>query len=204
MAELSAGSSASDAAAEAQGYQIGSGAPPPASKTAAGGGGTSAELAAKYAAATAAAIAAGPHALVPSWSDASMLSSLLPRLELRGCTPIGPRSSRFELNLGQQIAHPSSIDWEVSVIRPPAPWSRRGSPSALYPAAENWRVVQGLAMGGRSGGGVSGKGVGVPARSRRPPLDFRLYTLHQSDAEWLTLGQKEGQLLEAESRVGEG
>lgn len=32
-------------------------------------------------------------------------------------------------------------------------------------------------------------------------LKFRLYTLHTSDAEWLTLGQREGELMEGEVQV---
>ncbi|CAM9717041.1 unnamed protein product, partial [Discosporangium mesarthrocarpum] len=74
----------------------------------------------------------------------------LPQIELRGCTPIGKDSSRYEINLGQQLAHPSSIEWGASL--------------GLLPC----------------------------------PLEYRLYTLHGADAEWLTLGHKEGVLWEAD------
>lgn len=161
----------------------------------------------KLAAATAAAIAAGPSAIVPSASEvvaAGMMSgglpaAALPRLELRGCTPIGPKSSRFEINLGQQIAHPSSLEWEVSLVRPAAQWVRRASHSSMLPGsgrvggrggADNWRGLERKVAGVGAGVGAGGAG--------KTPLDFRLYTLHTSDAEWLTLGHKDGQLKEAE------
>lgn len=151
------------------------------------------DTSATFAAATAAAIAAGPSALVASVSDMSTLPppAPLPRLELRGCTPtggVGDKSSRFEINLGQQIRDPSSLEWEVTLVRPVTHWLRRGSPCSGF-GTDSWRVVHGV----RGSGARGGRG--------GAPLQFRLYTLHRSDAEWLTLGRQGGQLMEAETQV---
>lgn len=150
------------------------------------------------AAATAAAIAAGPLALGSSASDASAggRGTPLPLLEVRGCTPIGPKSSRFEINLGQQLAHPSSLEWQVSLMWPAVQRVRRGSqPSSLLGGGD----------GSGGGGGSTGRRMGPGAGgtgAANPPLKFRLYTLHTSDAKWLTLGgQREGQLAEGGSQV---
>lgn len=51
-----------------------------------------------------------------------------------------------------------------------------------------------------SGTGSLG-GAGTAARPARPALDFHLQTLNQSDAEWLTLGKKEGQLFDGDVEV---
>lgn len=48
-------------------------------------------------------------------------------------------------------------------------------------------------------GGGSWKGLGG-----KTPLHFCLSTLNDADAEWLTLGCKEGQLMEADVQVGRG
>lgn len=152
---------------------------------------SAADVSSAIAAATAAAIAAGPLPLGSSTSEATTASPL-PLLEVRGCTPIGRKSSRFEINLGQQLAHPSSLEWQVSLVWPAAQRMRRGSySSSLLGAGDNRRILS-------SGGGA---GVGVES-SAKPALKFRLYTLHKSDAEWLTLGgQREGQLLEGGVQV---
>lgn len=156
--------------------------------------------------ATAAAIAAGPLALGATSSDASMgkaTAPALPLLEVRGCTPIDPKSSRFEINLGQQLAHASSLEWQVSLMWPVAQRVRRASYSSLLSTVEG-------------GGGNSGRrivsGAGVPlkggaaaaaaAAALKPALKFQLYTLHKSDAKWLTLGgRREGELVEGEIQV---
>lgn len=153
---------------------------------------SAADVSSAIAAATAAAIAAGPLPLGSSTSEATSASPL-PLLEVRGCTPIGRKSSRFEINLGQQLAHPSSLEWQVSLVWPAAQRMRRGSySSSLLGGGDNRRILS-------SGGGAAG--VGVEA-SAKPALRFRLYTLHKSDAEWLTLGgQREGQLLEGGVQV---
>lgn len=96
-------------------------------------------------------------------------------------------SSRFKINLGQQVTLPSSLEWEISLVRPRTHWFRRGSPSVL--TGESWRLVQGI------------RGSGMRRTCGRVPVDYRLRTLHTSDAEWLTLGRKEGQLMEAEVEV---
>lgn len=152
---------------------------------------SAADVKSAIAAATAAAIAAGPLPLGSSTSEATTASPL-PLLEVRGCTPIGRKSSRFEINLGQQLAHPSSLEWQVSLVWPAAQRMRRGSySSSLLGSGDNRRMLS-------SGGGA---GVGVEA-SAKPALRFRLDTLHKSDAEWLTLGGKrEGQLLEGGVQV---
>lgn len=49
-------------------------------------------------------------------------------------------------------------------------------------------------MGGGGWRGLGGK----------TPLHFCLSTLNDADAEWLTLGCKEGQLMEADVQVGRG
>lgn len=155
------------------------------------------------AAATAAAIAAGPLALRSSASDASGGGSgaPLPLLEVRGCTPIGPKSSRFEINLGQQLAHPSSLEWQVSLMWPAIQRVRRASQSSsLLGGGDGSGGVVGSRRMGPGGSGAGRGGATVAAKS---PLKFRLYTLHTSDAKWLTLGgQREGQLLEGGSEVG--
>lgn len=182
------------------------------------------------AAATAAAIAAGPLKLGASASDfeGSGTGAALPLLEMRGCTPIGNKSSRFEINLGQQLAHLSSLEWQVSLMWPAARRVRRASHSpSLLGAAGDGAGVGGVSSGsGSGGGGGVGGGGGSSSNSRRtvsggggssgrggvaaaaaapavkPVLVFRLYTLHTSDAEWLTLGgQREGELVEGEVRV---
>lgn len=169
-----------------------------------GGGYSSSAIAA----ATAAAIAAGPLALGSSASDASAGGSgvPLPLLEVRGCTPIGPKSSRFEINLGQQLAHPSSLEWQVSLMWPAVQRVRRGSqPSSLLGGGGGDGGGGSRRMG--SGAGGTGRGAAAAAAAAaaavaKPPLKFRLYTLHTSDAKWLTLGgQREGQLLEGGSQV---
>lgn len=153
----------------------------------------SADAVSSIAAATAAAIAAGPLSLVASASEAAAAAPL-PLLEVRGCTPIGPRSSRFEINVGQQLAQASSYEWHVVLIAPAAHRVRRGShSSSLSGSGDSRRVVSG-------GGGGAVAGVDGAAR---PALKFRLYTLHKSDAEWLTLGQREGQLMRGGEQVSE-
>ena len=157
------------------------------------------------AAATAAAIAAGPLALGSSASDASAgggSGAPLPLLEVRGCTPIGPKSSRFEINLGQQLAHPSSLEWQVSLMWPAIQRVRRGSQSSSLLGGGDGtggsRRMGGSAAGGTGRGGAAAAAAAVA----KPPLKFRLYTLHTSDAKWLTLGgQREGQLSEGGSQV---
>lgn len=144
------------------------------------------------AAATAAAIAAGPTSLIVSASEAA--AAPLPFLEVRGCTPIGPKSSRFEINLGQQLVHPSSLEWLVSFVGPAVQRVRRGShSSSLLSSGDSRRALSGsVGVGVGSGGGGT---VGGADGSGKPTLQFRLYTLHRSDAEWLTLGQREGHLM---------
>ncbi|KAG5179043.1 hypothetical protein JKP88DRAFT_350052 [Tribonema minus] len=44
-------------------------------------------------------------------ADAAALSVL----ELRGCTPIAADATRYEINVGQQLVNPSSMEWETDV-----------------------------------------------------------------------------------------
>lgn len=90
------------------------------------------------------------------------------------------------------------------------PWARRGNPSSLYPATtDKWRVVH-QGIGGAGGGVGGGKGslsestgaAGPQApRQAATALDFRVRTQHHWDAEWLTLGNKEGQLFDGDVQV---
>lgn len=193
---------------------------PPSSGTAAAAesAGVSSSSSSAIAAATAAAIAAGPLKLGASASDASEgsgqgASPPLPLLEVRGCTPIGQTGSRFEINLGQQLAHSSSLEWQVSLMWPATRRVRRVShSSSLLGAAGDGAGVGGISSGGGSssrrivsgGGGSSGRGgvTAAVAAAVKPILKFQLYTLHTSDAEWLTLGgQREGELTEGGVQV---
>lgn len=188
--------------------------PPPSyamAATARGSGSPSPSSSSAIALATAAAIAAGPLALGASSAAAGNTVSVggggggaiaapLPLLEVRGCTPIGLKSNRFEINLGQQLAHPSSLEWPVFLMWPAAHRLRRGSnSSSMY--------GDGGGGGGGSGGrrivsGGGGLGKGPTAGVGKAAIKFKLYTLHTSDAEWLTLGgPREGQLREGGCQV---
>lgn len=85
----------------------------------------------------------------------------------------------------------------MSLIGPAAQRVRRGSySSSLLGSGDSRRISSSGSSGGGSRSGIDGE------RGATPPLKFRLYTLHSSDAEWLTLGgQREGQLLEGEVQV---
>ncbi|CAM9517424.1 unnamed protein product, partial [Pylaiella littoralis] len=124
-------------------------------------GASSSSSSSAIAAATAAAIAAGPLKLGASASDfeGSGTGAALPLLEMRGCTPIGNKSSRFEINLGQQLAHLSSLEWQVSLMWPAARRVRRASHSpSLLGAAGDGAGVGGISSGSSSGGGGGGGG----------------------------------------------
>ncbi len=81
--------------------------------------------------------------------------SLLPVLDLGGCTPASRDASIFDINLGQQVVQPDGYcgQWELSLIAPP---SNMGN------------------------------------------VTFKLRLLHDSDAEWLTLGTNSGVLVPGE------
>lgn len=154
------------------------------------------EAAASIAAATAAAIAAGPLSLVASASEAAAIIPMA-CLEVRGCTPVGSTASLFEINLGQQLVCLSSLEWPISLMGPPVQRVRRGSnSSSLLSIGENRRILLGSGGTWLGAGGSSGV-----RRPDRLSLKFRLSTLHTSDAEWLTLGQREGQLIEGAIQV---